>query len=165
MDGRNHRLRRCLERFDHHRYPRRTGYVRIAELGDVRTGEEGPSLTVKHDGFSVFVALSHFQTVGESLPNMVAQGVNWGIVGGEDSNPIFDFIGNGLAQLFHLNPWETSPGGDHLTRFGWNSIVHLPARWSMAREGAGGFSVGASKLSRIGKLAGVGWTPSFSSPH
>ena len=58
---------------------------------------------MKHDGLRVFVALSHLQTVHESLPDMVAHGINRRIVGNEEADAVSDVIGNGLAQFFHLS--------------------------------------------------------------
>ena len=108
MDGSDDGLRRSFERCDHLADRGRVGNVRVAELGDVHTGEEGPSLAVDHQGLRFIVAFGHTQTVDQSLAHMVAHGIDGGIVGNEDGDPVPDVISNGLAQLFHLNPWETS---------------------------------------------------------
>ena len=117
VDRGHHRLRRVVERVDHLEETR--GLQRLVELGDIRPGDEGPACAGEDDGGHRRVLAHLLHGVADALAHVPAEGVDGGIVDGDDGNAVAHFKLNGIRIGGHEGSRAVSLGGSAPTTPSW----------------------------------------------
>ena len=118
---------------DLHRAQKARRLERLAELGDVRAGNEGPP-RADEDGGARVVAARRGETVEQPLPDVLAQGVHGRVVEGDDPDVAVSGVGDGPA---HLHGVVLSLAGVS-SECGARAHGRIPPhrRWPRSRRGA-----------------------------
>ena len=94
VDRGDHRLRGIVEDIDHLEEAR--GLERLAELGDVRPGDERTPRAGEDDSGHFGIGDRRPHGVAEPFPDVPAEGVDGGVVDGDDGNAATCFELNGI---------------------------------------------------------------------
>ena len=112
----DHRLRRVVEHVDHLEEAR--GLERLVEFGDVRAGDERATRAGEHDAAHVPVGDRLAHGVADPLPHVPAQGVDGGIVDGDDGDAVTNFELNRVRLCGHEGSRAVPNGGSAPTSGG-----------------------------------------------